>query len=144
MSLFQAYMDKNFTNSEGDRGVRSLAKLCRALGYKDPQGFGQIEGGACYGDIFAFLQDNSGAIEAIVEYVERGESVWKEELSAAMQEDAKWWIVEDEEFIAEGSYETKEDAEEALKSNPDDYSESAFVGFGLDRCRTFIPVDVTE
>lgn len=63
---------------EGRRGLESLALLCGNLGYKDslnnygqfhqktPTGFhdGRL------GDIFEFLEDNPGAIEAIVNWVD--------------------------------------------------------------------------
>lgn len=44
---------------EGSRGVRNLQKLVRALDHN-------------YHDINAFLDDNSGAIEAIVEWIRNG------------------------------------------------------------------------
>ena len=68
--LFEALLDQhNLHHNEGRRGVVSLCKIARSLGYKDPQYFGQLETDACIGDLIEFLEDNSGAIEAIKEWI---------------------------------------------------------------------------
>jgi len=62
----EAYQNQEGMHShEGRRGVINLAKCARALGYRDMQNFGALGQGACVGDLIEFLEDNSGAIEAI-------------------------------------------------------------------------------
>ncbi len=70
-ALLHRYIDQeSLTSFEGQRGVKNFAKLVNALGYSDSiNRYGQMAGGACLGDIFVFLEDNSGAIEALVEWV---------------------------------------------------------------------------
>lgn len=77
---------------EGRKGVENLCQLARAIGYKDPQHFGQLTRKATLGDLIDFLEDNSGAIEAIVEWVrDRDIPEWRElleeELPPAEDED---------------------------------------------------------
>lgn len=62
--LFKSLRDRTL-RSEGTAGVKNLARVCSSLGYQDFQHYGQFEPGSSYGDIFAFLEDNSGAIDAI-------------------------------------------------------------------------------
>jgi hypothetical protein len=53
--------------------VPGLCKLARMLGYKDP--FSQLinNDGSVVGDLLDFFDDNSGACEAVIEWVlERG------------------------------------------------------------------------
>lgn len=73
MNLDQAvdrYMDENeLYRLEGRRGVENFAKVCRVLGYKDFSSYGQMQGGACLGDIFEFLGDNPGCTEAMLEWI---------------------------------------------------------------------------
>lgn len=59
---------------EGRRGVKALCKISRAVGYTDPQHFGQLGHDCCVGDLIAFLEDNSGAIAAIIEWIGNTES----------------------------------------------------------------------
>lgn len=54
---------------EGSEGVKNLARLSSALGYKDHNYYGQFESGVAYGDIFAFLEDNPGAIEVLFDWI---------------------------------------------------------------------------
>lgn len=74
--------------TEGTPGVKNLCKLVRALGYKNFQNFGQFEG-ACYGDLIDFLEDNSGAVEAIVEWIKEngGDDDWEESLRQKLEDD---------------------------------------------------------
>ena len=62
---------------EGATGVRNLQKLCEAIGYEE---------GAFLGSdvaIINFLADNSGAIEAIIDWMgETDIDEWKEELQS--------------------------------------------------------------
>lgn len=68
--LLDAYMDQeNMHNMEGRRGVENLCKIARALGYKDPMYWGQLTSTAAIGDLVMMLEDNSGMIEAMVEWI---------------------------------------------------------------------------
>jgi hypothetical protein len=58
-----------FLRFEGSEGVKNLARLSSALGYKDINYYGQFEPGVAYGDIFAFLEDNPGAIEVLFDWI---------------------------------------------------------------------------
>ena len=70
----EKHIEENFGRTEGMAGVENLAMLCRDLGYEDPSWYGQFrekDSGktGCLGDIFEFLQDNPGAIEAICTWI---------------------------------------------------------------------------
>lgn len=81
-----AEWDEENGRSEGRPGVENLCKLANALGYKDRQHFGQFQGG-CIGDLIEFLEDNSGAIEAIKEWISGIEAPeWKENLLSNLPE----------------------------------------------------------
>jgi len=70
MSNVEQYIEQEkLYNTEGRRGVVNLCKLVSALDYRDPQYFGQLERGACIGDLICFLEDNSGAIQALQEWI---------------------------------------------------------------------------
>lgn len=83
-SLLDKYMDsEKLHRIEGRAGVTNLATICRALGYKDPNHYGQLSKNASIGDLINFLEDNSGAIEAIIEFIrEEGDRnpEWQENL----------------------------------------------------------------
>jgi hypothetical protein len=84
-ALLNRYMDQQGLYSvEGRRGVEHLAKVVNALGYSDSiNRYGQMQGGACLGDIFTFLEDNPGAIEALVEWIgSRNSPEWTEALQS--------------------------------------------------------------
>lgn len=53
---------------EGESGVQNLCRISQAIGYKDPQYFGQFQG-ACYGDLIKMLEDNPGACEALYNWI---------------------------------------------------------------------------
>ena len=75
---------------EGSRGLIFLCTLVRALGYKDPNYSGQLTPDAALGDLVSFLEDNSGAIEALIEWIGRMENKdWTEalELQLPVEED---------------------------------------------------------
>ena len=74
--LIDKYIDQESLYSwESTRGVRNLQKLVKIL---DPH----------YRDIDTFLEDNSGAIEAIVEWIkDRNVSEWAENVKAELHED---------------------------------------------------------
>lgn len=68
--LVNGYMDQNkLYRLEGHRGVETLCQLARAIGYRDPQNFGRLSSGAAIGDLISFFEDNSGAIEAVIEWI---------------------------------------------------------------------------
>lgn len=54
---------------EGRRGVEALCKLARGLGYKDEMYFGQLNSSCSIGDLIQFLEDNSGAVAAVIDWV---------------------------------------------------------------------------
>ena len=62
---------------EGRTGVENLARICRLLGYKDTTYFGQFSSQASYGDLIEFLEDNPGAIEAIVDFIRDNEDLYE-------------------------------------------------------------------
>lgn len=73
---------------EGTTGVKNLCRIVRALGYKNFQNFGQFDG-ACYGDLIDFLEDNSGAVEAILEWIKEfgGNDDWEESLRQRLEDE---------------------------------------------------------
>lgn len=81
---------ENIYSTEGARGVRNLAKLVNALGYSDFNRYGQQPGGYALGDIFTFLEDNSGAIEALIEWIKtrRNPSEWLDSIRPVLRNDA--------------------------------------------------------
>lgn len=82
----QLIREKKLQTFEGSTGVKNLCKLVRALGYKDPMYFGQFDSNASYGDLIEFLEDNPGACEKIVEWVEENEELWAEEIESHLPE----------------------------------------------------------
>lgn len=95
--VFNAYrQQEDLYRNEGSKGFSNLCKIARALGYRDPLFQGSLSQGGYSGDLMIFLEDNPGAIEAIMNWiVEQGEyaSEWKEELESELDEDEE----EDEE-----------------------------------------------
>ncbi len=86
--LIQEWDEENevFSN-EGRRGVENLCRLVRALGYRDSQHFGQLSQDACLGDLVEFLEDNSGCIDAIKEWIGKQScSEWRESLESELPE----------------------------------------------------------
>jgi len=68
--LVDAYMDQEKMNSlEGRRGVEAMCQLAAALGYKDPMHYGQLTSKATIGDLLCMMEDNSGMLEAMVEWI---------------------------------------------------------------------------
>lgn len=86
--LLDAYMAHERIHSlEGRRGMEHLCQIAGALGYKDPQRFGQLSRKAIVGDLLCMLEDNSGLIEAMVEWIRsRNFSEFREPLEAIMAE----------------------------------------------------------
>ena len=79
IELIQEYRDHNkYMHWEGSMGFRSLCKLVRALGYRDHRQ---------YGDLIAFFEDNSVAIEAVIDWIgEQDNEDWKECLESELPE----------------------------------------------------------
>ena len=78
-TVFERYMSQHFGGYEGERGVRNLEKLTEALGY----GQGYMRGRA----LEEFLSDNSGAIEALLEFISNNVDQvpeWEESLSEVL------------------------------------------------------------
>lgn len=94
--LLDAYMaQENMHNMEGRRGVEHLCQIAGALGYKDPLHFGQLTQKATVGDLLCMLEDNSGMIEAMIDWIKsRNFSEFREPLEAlvpeAYDEDSEW------------------------------------------------------
>jgi hypothetical protein len=80
--LIEKFMDQEQLHSiEGRRGVIALARLARVLGYQDPTYFGQLDFKCSIGDLIAFLEDNSGAIEAIIAWIGKQRNAeWQRDL----------------------------------------------------------------
>lgn len=73
--------------TEGRRGVETLCILARGLGYKDPMYWGQLTSKACVGDLISMLEDNSGMIQAMIEWVgDQRNDEWKENLKQGLEE----------------------------------------------------------
>jgi len=85
--IVDRYMEQERMYSlEGSRGVKHIAQLVNALGYSDLSRYGQQPGGHCLGDIFAFLEDNSGACEALVTWIKKQKSPeWAESIKERME-----------------------------------------------------------
>lgn len=60
--------NEKLNSTEGSSGVKNLCAIVEVLGYKDSQYFGQHDKGS-YGSLINFLEDNSGAVEAIIEFI---------------------------------------------------------------------------
>jgi DNA-directed RNA polymerase subunit RPC12/RpoP len=70
-AIDQFIEENNLYRLEGRQGVENLAKVVNVLGYEDFQHYGQLRGGASLGDIFEFLGDNPGCIEAMIEWIKQ-------------------------------------------------------------------------
>lgn len=81
-NLDRAIDENKLFRTEGRKGVENLCKIVQMIGYVDKQYFGQFEGGS-FGDLIEFLEDNSGAVQAIIEWIkEEGDDnyEWQEML----------------------------------------------------------------
>lgn len=86
--LYDFIEQNKLYNNEGSRGVSNLCKIVRAIGYKDPMRNGELSQGGCLGDLMCFLEDNPGAIEAIITFIERSRvDEWDAELASQMDLD---------------------------------------------------------
>jgi len=87
MSLTQELIEeKKLRTWESSTGVKNLCKLVGYLGYKDQLHFGKFDSNASYGYLIEFLEDNPGAVEAIVEFIEEHEEIWKDNIESYLPE----------------------------------------------------------
>ena len=105
------FKPKNYFRSEGEEGVRNLARLCSALGYSDPMHFGQFDG-ACYGDLINFLEDNSGAVEALLDWIQENYESELEESDEDSVEEVNLDNEDDEEDFDEEDEDCEDDEDE--------------------------------
>lgn len=87
--VFDSYIESNELDyTEGERGVKCLAKIVRDLGYKDSMRYGGYDNGACVGDLLEFLGDNPGAIQAVHDWIRKNMNEctdeWVENLKECM------------------------------------------------------------
>lgn len=124
-SKVSEYLDKYMEQEslyrlEGRPGLITLCTIADALGYKDPQHFGQLTSKAQIGDLLEMLQDNSGMIEAMLEWVRKQHSSeWEESLKSQLNatEGQGWFTGEESDgfLIHKGPFETVDEAEKNLR-----------------------------
>ena len=93
---FDLFMEQyDLDRTEGSTGVKNLAILVGHLGYKHHNYYGQFQqtkkdGSSsigALGDIFTFLEDNSGAIGALQDFIrENCGKEWQETLEAGIED----------------------------------------------------------
>ena len=91
--LVDKFIEENQIYSfEGDSGISNLNKICSALGYK--------ESGFRYGSsLETFLSDNSGACDAIVDWIRdniSGIQEWVDSIESYISSDVEDDDIEDE------------------------------------------------
>lgn len=76
--------------TEGKAGIENLLLLIRSMGYKDIQQWGMFHKkgiSGAYSDIFEFLEDNPGCIEAIKEWIcDQEIEEWKANIESYLPE----------------------------------------------------------
>lgn len=93
--LVELYFDKVGYSLEGHRGLTNFARLVSILGYKDNNYQLQLDSDASVGDIINFLEDNSGAFDAMIEFIkDQHNSDWKSNLEEWAQEEG---LLDDDE-----------------------------------------------
>ncbi len=98
-----------YFRSEGEEGIRNLARLAKGLGYEDPMNMGQFDG-ACYGDLICLLEDNSGLVEVMLEWLEEN---FEEEFDESSDDsDSREFDDEDEGSDEDSDDEDLEDDED--------------------------------
>lgn len=103
--LLEAYMDQEkLHHIEGRRGVEALCQIAGALGYKDPMYWGQLTSKATVGDLICMLEDNSGMVEAMIEWIKsRNFSEFRDPLEALLAETDEDGDGDPDEFQEEGA-----------------------------------------
>lgn len=83
------YIDQeSLYRTEGRKGVENLCTIVSAIGYRDPQHWGQFSSRASFGDLITFFEDNPGAITAVLEWIgDQDVSEWTEELQSNLPEE---------------------------------------------------------
>jgi len=71
---------EDLNHNEGSRGFSCLCKLVAALGYRDRF----YRGGPS--DLMVFFEDNPGAIQAVVDWIEDNQDCWADELESELEE----------------------------------------------------------
>jgi len=86
--IIEEYVEQEKLYSfDGERGVKNLCRLTRAIGYKDPLHFGQFHQQGAYGDLINFLEDNPGAVQAIRQWIEdQDDDEWKANVESELEE----------------------------------------------------------
>lgn len=89
MSKIRELIDQEeLYRTEGSRGFSNLCKIVRMIGYKDPLNQGQLSQGGSTGDLMCFFEDNSGAIDAVIDWIAKQRSTeWDEEIESQLQSD---------------------------------------------------------
>ena len=87
--LIEKWRERNKAfSTEGRKGVVNLCRLVNVLGYNDPLYFGQMAPDASIGDLICFLEDNPGAIEAIINFIGDSGTAWcKESLQGELEDE---------------------------------------------------------
>lgn len=79
--LDEYQVQEGITHFEGDSGLKSLNKICRAIGYQESPF-------ACGSSLEQFLKDNPGAMCAIIEWLAESDvPSFREELISYLTED---------------------------------------------------------
>lgn len=122
--LVDAFFDHVGSHSmEGRRGLTNFAKLCRALGYKDPNYYGQLDADASLGDIINFLEDNGGALQAMVEFIQsHNNSEWQDSLT-------DWLHEQGAEFGGEDHDEDEDDVRESVQLDEKVFDEDKYTWY---------------
>lgn len=89
MSKLQQFIEQqNLHTNEGAKGFSNLCRIVRAIGYKDPLNQGSLYHGGNAGDLMVFFEDNPGAIDATIKWIDKQKAEeWDEELSYHLNED---------------------------------------------------------
>lgn len=78
--ILERYIEKNnLGRTEGQKGFENLVQIVTTLGYKDPMRYGSLPNGCYVGNLIDFLQDNPGAIDALIMWIgEQRAPEWEE------------------------------------------------------------------
>lgn len=98
MSKLETFIDQhNLHRTEGRQGLINLCTIVRTIGYKDPQYMSQLTSNASIGDLVEFIEDNPGAIEAIVTWIgEQNNPDWESNLKDQIEEDDEFEDTDEE------------------------------------------------